>query len=146
MENCTESWLSGWFIASAFTPLLFAHQGAVEAGRVGLALSMFTAVSALGMSWVNAAVPQFMRHIALGEHRVLNQLFKRVLLSSMGFVLLASLAAIGGAAILQYMGFAIVKRVASLPVLVCLALTTVANSFIFARNPPTCVPTRRNLC
>ena len=32
------SWLSGWFIASAFTPMLFTHQGAVEAGRVGLAL------------------------------------------------------------------------------------------------------------
>lgn len=126
------SWLSGWFIFNAFTPMLFTHQGAVEAGRLGLALSMFNAVSALGMSWVNAAAPQFMRHIALEQRAALNQLFKRVLLSSTGFVLLASLAAVGSVAVLQYMGFAIVERVASLPVLVCLALATVANGIIFA--------------
>lgn len=126
------SWLSGWFIFNAFTPMLFAHQGAVEAGRVGLALSMFNAVSALGISWVNAAAPQFMRHIALGEREALNQLFKRVLLSSMTFVLLASLAVIGGVAVMQYMGLAIIARVASLPVLACLAVVAVANGFVFA--------------
>ncbi|HTQ35603.1 MAG TPA: hypothetical protein VMH77_01095 [Steroidobacteraceae bacterium] len=126
------SWLSGWFISNAFVPMLFAHRGAVEAGRLGLALSMFNAVSALGMSWVNAAAPQFMRHIALGERAALNQLFRRVLLSSISFVLMASLAAVGGVAILKYTGFAIVERVASLPVLACLMLVTVANGFIFA--------------
>lgn len=126
------SWLSGWFIFNAFTPMLFAHQGAIEAGRVGLALSMFNAVSALGMSWVNAAAPQFMRHIALGERSALNHLFNRVLLSSAGFVTLASLGAIGGVAMLRHMGVGIAERVASLPVLSCLALAAVANGFIFA--------------
>ena len=126
------SWLSGWFIFNAFTPMLFAHQGAVEAGRVGLAITMFTAISTMGMAWVNAAAPQFMRLIALGERAALNKLFKKVLASNASFVTLASLMLLGSVAVLKPMNVAIVARVASLPVLTCLALVAIANSFIFA--------------
>ena len=125
------SWLSGWFIFNAFTPMLFAHQGAAEAGRVGLAIAMFTAISTMGMAWVNSAAPQFMRHIALGQRTALNKLFKKVLASNVGFVTLASLMLLVAVAVLKSMNVAIVARVAALPVLTCLALVAIANSFIF---------------
>ena len=125
------SWLSGWIIFNAFTPMMFAHQGAAEAGRVGLAMSMFSAISTMSGSWANAVTPRFTRHIALGERVILNQLFKKALISGMSFASIASLALVGGVAALKYAGMEFSERVVSLPVLACLALVTVINSFIF---------------
>ncbi len=58
------SWISGYFIFQLFTPLTFARQGAAAAGRLGIALSIFTALLTLGMSWVNARLPAL-----AGAHR-----------------------------------------------------------------------------
>jgi len=126
------SWLSGWVIFNSFTPILFMHQGAAEAGRVGMALSIFMSITLLGMSWVNAAAPQFLKYIALGERAYLNQLFKRVFMSSASFVLLVSLAFLCCVAVLEAGGFAFIDRIASLQVLACLALVTTVNSFVSA--------------
>lgn len=126
------SWLSGWIIWNSFTPMLFIHQGAEQAGRLGLALSMFMAITTLGMSWVTAALPQFLKHIALGERMILNQLFKKVFLTSASFVLLVSLVLLCAVAGLKAGGYAFSERIASLPVLGCLMLATMANSFVSA--------------
>ena len=124
------SWLSGWVIFNSFAPMLFMHQGAVEAGRVGLALTMFMSITMLGMSWVNGAAPQFLRYIALNQRIILNQLFKRVFLTSASFVLIASIALLGCVALLKAGDYVFVGRIASLKVLACLALVTIVNSFI----------------
>lgn len=126
------SWFFGWIIWNSFTPMLFMHQGAIEAGRIGLALSMFMSITTLGMSWVNAAVPNFLKYIALGERELLNHLFKKIFLTNACFVLVVSLTLLGCVAALKIGGFEFIERVASLPVLACLALVTVANSFISA--------------
>lgn len=52
------SWMSGYFIFQLFSPMVFAHQGAVEAGRIGMTIAIFSAVSNIGMSWVNAKLPK----------------------------------------------------------------------------------------
>lgn len=126
------SWASGYFIFQLFTPLIFANQGAVEAGRLGLTMSIFSAVLTVGMSWVNAKSPNLTGHISRGEHRALNGLFVAVSMRSIGFVGLACLLLVLMVLLLQQMGFPFVVRLASLPALACLAVVTVTNSFVFA--------------
>jgi hypothetical protein len=124
------SWMSGYFIFQAFTPLIFAYQGAVEAGRIGIALTIFSSITAVGMSWVNASAPKMAQQIARGERRELNVMFMSVLRSSMIFTFVASLLLMLLVESLRYFNFPSVARIASLPILACLALVAVANSFI----------------
>ncbi|OZB49607.1 MAG: hypothetical protein B7X60_00595 [Polynucleobacter sp. 39-45-136] len=126
------SWLSGWIIFNSFTPMIFTHQGAVEAGKIGMAIAMFSAISTMSGSWANAATPKFTTYIALNKRSLMNQLFKQTVISGGVFSVFASLAVLCGVAAIKYMDLPFSGRIASLSVLTCLALVTVVNSFIFA--------------
>jgi hypothetical protein len=126
------SWISGYFIFYSFTPLVFAHRGAIEAGRMGMALTVFNAVSTVGMSWVNAKSPTFAMHISLGERADLNSLFIGVFLRSLAFTTLASAAVVLGAALLTKLGIPQMARIAGTDVLISLALVCIANTAIFS--------------
>ena len=121
------SWSSGYLVHYIYTPILFATQGAVEAGRLGMAMTVFSAVSALGMSWVNAKAPHFTMHISRNEKSALNALFKNTLSRA---VLVTAFLCGGVVAVawvltrLQVFGM---SRLASLDVLLVLALVAVVN-------------------
>ena len=66
------SWVSGYFIFNFLTPVVFAYQGEVAAGRLGLGLTIFSAISTVGMSWISAKIPTFSAHIARNERTELN--------------------------------------------------------------------------
>lgn len=126
------SWISGYLIFNLFTPVVFSRQGAVEAGRLGMALTVFGAISTVGMSWVNAKVPNFTKLIALGQRNELNRLFKAVYLRSTISIVITSVILVIGIGYLNHVGFTQVRRIASLDVLIVLAIATVANSMIFS--------------
>jgi hypothetical protein len=123
--------MSGYFIFNLFTPLVFMHQGPVEAGRLGLALSAFNAVSTIGMSWVNAKAPQFTMHIARGERGELNALFRHVIVRSTLATACLCAAVVLAAAVLARLGVPAMSRIAPVPVLACLAVVTVMNCIVF---------------
>lgn len=124
------SWISGYFIFHAFTPLVFAHQGPEEAGRLGLGLTIFSSLSTLGMSWVTACVPRFASYIVIGNRRALNSLFISVTSGAVLVTTLACCLVLLGAWATQWLNRPITERIPSLPVLLCLALVTVANCLI----------------
>lgn len=126
------SWISGYFIFSFFTPMIFLHQGAVEAGRVGITLSIFNSVTILGLSWVSAKVPEFAMLIARGQREELNSLFISVLCKSVFATAVICVAFVFSVVGLHALGFVQVNRVASLPVLICMTLVTLANTVIFS--------------
>jgi hypothetical protein len=104
----------------------------VEAGRLGLAMTMFSAISTIGLSWVNAKAPNMSMLIARRESAALLAQLKAVALPSLffttafsGLVLLATWGA------MQF-DFTIIQRVSSLPVLICIAAVTAANCVIFS--------------
>lgn len=76
------SWACGYVIFNLFTPIVFARHGAVEAGRLGMALTVFSAITTIGLSWINAKAPNFTMHISRGESKSLNRLFKAVAMRS----------------------------------------------------------------
>ena len=126
------SWASGYFIFNLFTPLVFSHQGAVEAGRLGLALTIFAAASTVGMSWISAANPALAAHIARGERVQLDTLFAGVTRRAVGATAVVSIGVLATAWLLERMGLPAMSRVASLPALACIAWVTVVNSVVFA--------------
>lgn len=126
------SWASGYLIFNLFTPMVFSHHGAVEAGRLGMALTVFSAISTIGMSWVNAKAPNFTMHIARGERRELNSLFKALFIRSTVAIALASTGFVLIAWYLSQIGLPLMMRIASPSVLVVLAIVTTVNSMVFA--------------
>lgn len=126
------SWMSGYLIFQLFSPMVFVHQGAVEAGRIGMAVAIFGTLTNIGMSWMNAKLPQLGAHIARGERRQLHILFFQVSLRSTTFVFLSSVTIICAALLLEHLNTPFFNRISSVPVLICLAVTAVSNSFIFS--------------
>ena len=126
------SWASGYLIFNLFTPMVFAHHGAVEAGKLGMALAVFTAISTIGMSWVNAKAPNFTMHIARGERRELNSLFKALFIRSTAAIALISTGFVLVAWYSSHIGLLQMLRIASPSILAVLAIVTTVNSMVFA--------------
>jgi hypothetical protein len=78
------SWISGYFIFSLFTPLIFSTAGAVAAGRFGLSMAIFTGLSTVSMSWMYAKVPEFARHASRGDLNALRRQFRPAAIRAVG--------------------------------------------------------------
>lgn len=73
------SWMSGYFIFSLFNPVLFATEGAVAAGQMGMTLAALGAIHSLSMSWMNTKVPLYSSMIALKKYYQLDTIFDSTL-------------------------------------------------------------------
>lgn len=124
--------ISGYFIFYAFTPLVFANLGAVEAGRFGIAMAVFNALAAVGTSWVYAKTPSFAMHIARGERAALNALFRGVVRRSIAFTTVVAFGVVLSVIALNHLGVPQMQRIAEPAVLACLAVVCAANSVIFS--------------
>lgn len=123
---------SGFFIFQLFTPLAFARLGAVESGRLGITMTMFSALLTIGMSWVNAKVPTFANYVSRKDRVALNMIFKSMLTRSMIFTATSSIVLIFIVQVMYFMDVDVVHRFASTSVVVCLSVVTLSNCFIFS--------------
>src|SRR6185312_9626571 len=126
------SWISGYFIFQLFTPLAFSKLGAVEAGRLGISMAVFSALLTVGMSWINAKLPEFAAHVSRRERASLNALFNSVVKRSLGFTFISAAMIVIVVFTLTRLGITTIQRFAPLSVTICLAIATLANCFIFA--------------
>ena len=69
------SWLSGYFITQTFVPLLFAFHSPVWAGRMGLSLSITSAIAAISLSWVSTKAAPFGRLVAQRDWAQMDRMF-----------------------------------------------------------------------
>jgi O-antigen/teichoic acid export membrane protein len=76
------SWISGYFIFQLFNPVLFATEGAVVAGQMGMTLAILNAILMFTLSWVTTKVPLFSGLIAKKQFKELDSLFNRTLIQS----------------------------------------------------------------
>ena len=125
------STLSGYFIFYLFTPVLFAYQGSVEAGRMGMSLSVAGAASGVAIAWMNTKSPRFGVWVAQRQWQQLDAMFTRTLVQSSAVALSSS----GAAWVLVW-----VLNLASLPIATrilppwpfgLLLLTGVVNNVVF---------------
>ncbi len=76
------SWVCGYFTFQLFTPVLFAHAGAVEAGRMGMSLNIAGALSTIAIAWMNTKAAPFGKLIARRQFAELDHSFRRALTQS----------------------------------------------------------------
>ena len=73
------SWISGYFTFQLFNPVLFATEGAVVAGQMGMTLQALNAISAFSMSWLNTKIPLYSSLIAVKDYFKLDIIFSETL-------------------------------------------------------------------
>lgn len=73
------SWVSGYFIFQLFNPVLFATDGAVVAGQMGMTMQALNALQALTLAWISTKTPKISGHIALKQYAQLDMLFNRTM-------------------------------------------------------------------
>lgn len=86
------SWISGFFIFQLFNPVLFATEGAVVAGQMGMTLAALNGILSLTLSWISTKVPIFSGFIAKKNYVQLDTLFNKTLRQSSAITLTALLA------------------------------------------------------
>ena len=105
------SWLSGYFVFSMFTPVLFQYHGAVVAGQMGMTWSLIAVLSSISSAWVAPRAPYFGILIAQRKYDQLDKLFWRLVIivatvASLGALLIWSLVFI-----LYKMQFHLITRI-----------------------------------
>jgi O-antigen/teichoic acid export membrane protein len=76
------SWMSGYFIFQLFNPVLFATEGAVVAGQMGMTLVALNGIQSLSLSWMTTKVPLYSGLIAQKQYVQLDNVFNRTLKQS----------------------------------------------------------------
>lgn len=126
------SWACGYIIFSLFTPIVFASHGAVEAGRLGMAMTVFSAITTMGLSWINAKAPNFTMYISRGESEALNRLFKAVALRSITATALPSFVIVALVALSKHYDIDVVNRIAPSATLFWIACAATVNTAVYA--------------
>lgn len=86
------SWVSGYIIMQLFVPVAFAKFGPVQAGQLGITLTIFASIQTIGASWVVARIPVFSGLVSTGERVRLKSSFLAAFLRAFGFMVAASIA------------------------------------------------------
>lgn len=126
------SWLSGYFIFQLYNPVVFSRFGAEAAGKVGLALTIYTTIGAFSFSWVSAKLPVMTQFIALSKKTELHTLFWKVLTRSSILNLSCCIAFVIIVQLAKVYGFKIADRVPDLSILIMLSVVSFVNNFIFS--------------
>jgi hypothetical protein len=126
------SWICGYFIYQLFNPVLFAYQGPVAAGRMGMSLSIVTSMGGLGIAWMGTKASPFGALISQHRYDQLDELFFRTLWQSLSLLLPGGLLFLGG---LIYAGQHyphLAARVFAPWAFALLLLTMVSNHIMFS--------------
>jgi O-antigen/teichoic acid export membrane protein len=76
------SWVSGYFVFQMFSPVLFATEGAVVAGQMGMTLAALNGILSLSISWMTTKVPLYSGLIAQKKFIELDRIFNKTLSQS----------------------------------------------------------------
>ncbi|SLM11114.1 putative O-unit flippase [uncultured spirochete] len=74
------SWSSSYLIFKIYTPLMFQFHGPVEAGKVGISISLITSMTSLANVWISANIPKINILIAKKDWIQLDRNFKKILI------------------------------------------------------------------
>lgn len=91
------SWLCGYAIYQLFNPVLFAYQGPVAAGRMGMSLSVANGLGTVAIAWMNTKASPFGAMVASKNFAELDRVFFRTLWQS------TCLLAVGAASVLLFL-------------------------------------------
>ena len=126
------SWISGYFIFQLFNPVLFAIDGPIVAGQMGMTLAALNGILAISLSWINTKVPLFSTFIAKNEFDALDLLFNKTVVQASSICGLCLIAFIICISCLKYFNLPIGDRFLPMFPLVLLCIATLVNQFVSA--------------
>lgn len=74
------SWISGYFIFFAFTPIAFHYYGVVEAGKIGFSIAICTAIFGIANIWMTVITPKINMYVARKDYDALSPIFTKHLI------------------------------------------------------------------
>jgi hypothetical protein len=126
------SWFCGYFIYWLFNPVLFAYRGPVEAGQMGMTLSMVNAIQNIAVSWVSTKSAPFGTFVARKEYGILDHTFFRALRQTFAVSVAGALTAWMGCIYLNWLHLRFAQRLLDPTSLGLLLVYMVINVIIFA--------------
>jgi len=121
------SWMCSYFTVQALIPILFALRSPVEAGQMGMSLSITGYMTGLVLPWISTKATAFGRMIADGEFRSLDQLFQRTFRQALTVFGLVALGVCAGAAMLPVIAPRLAGRIVRPQSFALLVLAAGAN-------------------
>ncbi|MGD0521236.1 MAG: hypothetical protein ABSA48_08280 [Terracidiphilus sp.] len=121
------SWTCSYFTVQIFIPIIFALRGAVEAGQIGMSLSITGYMTVLALAWSSTKTTPFGRMIARREFQGLDRLFRRTLCQSLAVFGLIALAVCGLATLLPAVAPRLAARMVSPQLFAVLVLAAGSN-------------------
>jgi O-antigen/teichoic acid export membrane protein len=86
------SWISGYFVFSLFTPVLFKYHGPIIAGQFGMTWSVVGILGAISGSWLSPRIPQLAMLIAQKKYDELDILFWKLTKIVVGITIAVALS------------------------------------------------------
>lgn len=126
------SWFCGYFIYWLFNPVLFAYRGPVEAGQMGMTLSLVNAIQNIAVSWVSTKSAPFGTLVARKEYGILDHTFFRALRQTFAVSVAGALTAWIGCVCLNLLHLRFAQRLLDPFSLALLLVYMVINVMIFA--------------
>jgi O-antigen/teichoic acid export membrane protein len=127
------SWLAGYFVFQLFNPVLFAYQGPVAAGRMGMSLTVMSALTTVAFSWMNTKSSPFGALVAQKDYQTLDKLFFRTLKQSTLLLMLACGSVFAGLLVCSHYFPKFAGRVLTPWAFGLLLLSAVMNHIIFSQ-------------
>jgi ABC-type multidrug transport system fused ATPase/permease subunit len=121
------SWMCSYFTVQVFIPIVFALRGAVEAGQIGMSLSITGYMTVLALAWTSTKTTPFGRMIARREYRGLDCLFQRALRQSLTVFAMMALSSCGVVAVLPAVAPRLASRMVAPQLFAVLVMAAGAN-------------------
>lgn len=121
------SWMCSYFTAQVFIPIIFASRGPIEAGQMGMSLSVSGYLIMLALGWTTTKTTPFGRLIARGEFQALDRLFRRTLAQSFTVFSIMALSACGAVILVQGLAPRLATRMVSPMLFAILVVASGAN-------------------
>jgi hypothetical protein len=124
------SCLCAYFTMQVFIPILFALRGPVEAGQMGMSLSITGYMTSLVLPWISTKATPFGRMIAERRFQGLDQLFLRTLGQALAVFCMIALAAGLGVSLLTVAAPRLAARMVSPELFALLLVAAGANCVV----------------
>ena len=126
------SWISGYFIFQLFNPVIFANDGPIVAGQMGMTLAVLNGILSISLSWMNTKVPLFSNLIAVKNYNTLDSIFNQTLKQSNLITIIALTLLFSIIFLIKYFEFPIGNRFLPLSPFLLLCITTFVNQYVSA--------------
>jgi hypothetical protein len=124
------SWICSYFTVQILIPMLFALRGPVEAGQMGMSLSISGYVTLLALAWSTTKTTPFGNMIARRKFGELDRLFRRTLGQSLTVFAVISVGVCVLAALLSAVAPRLAARIVSPELFAALMLAAGANCVV----------------